>query len=171
MRRGEAFMLGLNILYLIAIVLIFWKIVGAFEPQNEDEPIGARQTALLNTYSLSEELLLYLDTTTKYAAYEALAEVVAQGGTGLWVRSCEPYATYESWTSPGQVCFPTTTEVSEAFSRELKTALDRRMQHPAWPRNIVYKIMLDRTSGTLKITGLTDDKISLPILYAPGKVQ
>lgn len=99
-------MFWLNILFFVAILLIFWKLSAAFSMQNTQEGIGTRQSAILHTYSISEEMLLYLDEAAKFSAYEALATLPGRGARLSTDVSCGSYASYERWTDSSRVCFP-----------------------------------------------------------------
>ncbi|MBR9700270.1 peptidoglycan DD-metalloendopeptidase family protein [Candidatus Woesearchaeota archaeon] len=170
-KKGDVFMLGLDILFFVAIVLIFAIIVGEFKMENPDEPLGSRQIALLHTYALSEEMLHYIDVSARFAAYEALERMFKNAGVSLVDSECGTYATYQSWTSLGKRCFPTEEDIRTTYQNEIAKALRARLNYPGMPRNIDYDITAERDNQILKIIGLTEDEITLPIAYAQDDHQ
>jgi len=171
-RRGDMFMLGLDVLFLIAIILIFWKLSAAFKIENPNEGIGTRQSATLATYAVSERMLLYLDEAAKFAAYEALATLPENGGlTASSSNACNVYAGYNRWTSPTRdPCFPSVISggdakgtVYEDYKREVAANLRRFLSYPGMPNAMSYDITLQNT-GTLHVIGTTQDSITLPII-------
>ena len=136
-RKGDAFLVILDILFLAAIVLIFAKLSVAFTQQNPGESIGTRQAALLHTYAISEQMLLYVDEAAQFAAYEALATTM-RDGMKLPQSNCQQYATYTLWTSPEGGCMPSVdaasrTSVYGAFERALQSELCRYLRYPGFP--------------------------------------
>lgn len=169
-RRGdiEVFMLGLNVLFIIAIILIFWKVGNAVALAEPDEGIGTRQFAALHTYAISEQMLLYLDVGARIAAQEATGEFARNGAVN--VQECGVYATYPSWTSPGESCFPSREEIDEGFKKTFTRVLRSTMRFPGFPGDVSWDISLE-PGEALSIKGRTDDEIVLPIIYAPEEFQ
>lgn len=173
-RRGDMFMLALDIIFLAAILLIFWKLSGAFAQPNPYEGIGTRQTALLQTYAVSEQMLLYLDEAGKFAAYESLANVMDRSGL-LYDAKCGSYAGYGRWTSEDGPCFPPIDatkrdSVYAAFERELSKNIGKYMRYPGFPPGMSYTYELKRGNG-LTIIALADQQVTLPIITAKQASQ
>jgi|GEM_PF-4815643 len=172
-RKGDMFIMMLDIIFLVLIIFMFWKLTVAFDPAKDAEQLGTRQVALLNTYAVSEQLLLYLDETAKFAAYEAFDKTLAKGSSNQYSSQCKTYLGYQLWTEGSKECFPVAdptdrTSVMNAFQKEFETALTRMLaQHPAYPRGINYRFVPDTSNG-LTIRGITEDKITLPIIAAKG---
>ena len=111
-------MAGLDILFLLAVVFVFFKLSSGFDQQNNDEGLGSRPGALLSTYQASDEMLLYIDEAAKFAAYEATVMTFEQGG--LIKSDCSSYAGYKLWTSGTKNCYPQGTVLERAFAQSLR---------------------------------------------------
>jgi murein DD-endopeptidase MepM/ murein hydrolase activator NlpD/soluble lytic murein transglycosylase-like protein len=173
-RKGDAFLLILDILFLAAIVLIFAKLSVAFTQQNPSESIGTRQAALLHTYAMSEQMLLYVDEAAKFAAYESLATTM-RDGLKMPVSKCPQYVTYTLWTSQGGGCMPQTDPASRtstygAFERAMQSNLCRYLRYPGFPGCITYDLTITPGNG-ISITGMARDRITLPIVAAKDATQ
>jgi murein DD-endopeptidase MepM/ murein hydrolase activator NlpD len=160
-------MLLLNFIFLIAIIMIFWKVSGAFTPQNYAEGIGTRQAAILHTYGLSEQMLLYTDVAARYAAYEAILSTFEQE----IITGCGTYAEYPLWSSGETLCIPQrgTTQVYDAFFTTFNAALARRLVYPGFPQ-ISYDFSIDTTQGIV-VRGIAKDNVRLPITAAKDTTQ
>lgn len=169
-RKGDLFMLGINILFLLAVILVFWKLSVEFRQPNQHESLGTRQTALLQTYGTAEKMLLYLDTAATFAAYEAADTVMRRGGINLVSSPCGKYAGYELWISPQKKCVPGRDALYEEFARETIKILRGMMNYPGMPPLAEYEtdIVADKK---IVISARTNDHIVLPIVTAKGNAQ
>jgi len=170
-KKGDLFMLGLDVLFLIALVMIFWRLSAEFAPSQYAEEIGTRQTALMSTYAVSEKMLLYIDTAATFAAYEAMDTIAASGIVNPVSNTCGSYAGYERWTEPGKNCFSTREIINEDFSNEFKRVLATFWNLPGLPGGIQYKVTVEQRPEGLAIVGVTDDRITLPIISAKRRPQ
>ncbi len=150
-------MLGIDIFFLIAIILIFWKLSSAFTMQNPDEGIGTRQMAVLSTYGVSEKMLLFIDSVGIQAAYESIF-TVSQGGSDV---GCGTYSTYTQWSTPSKQCYP---DVLKLYNKELKKNMINFLgAYPGMPQSIVYTFNT-KISGATTISATTKDQITIPII-------
>ncbi|HIH23611.1 TPA: peptidoglycan DD-metalloendopeptidase family protein [Candidatus Woesearchaeota archaeon] len=196
-RRGDFFMFWLNILFFVAILLIFWKLSAAFSMQNTQEGIGTRQSAVLHTYSISEEMLLYLDEAAKFSAYEALATLPGRGARLSTDYSCGSYASYQRWTDSSRACFPKVelaatansatkgtsgatqadaqpnaqASIYEAYKEDVATNLRRFLNYPGMPNALGYEILVQSADDGLFVVGKTADSLSLPIVTSKNLEQ
>ena len=175
-RKGDLFMLTLDMLFFVAIIIIFWKLSAAFTQQNPNEGIGTRQAALLHTYAVSEQMLLYVDEAAKFAAYESLASIMAKGAQNQATPVCpDKYIDYPLWTTRAKLCFPQTkqkdgTSVYDNFETEMVINMRKYLKYPGFPAGIDYDIQTSGGNG-LKVVGLTKDEVVLPIVVAKGSKQ
>lgn len=167
-RRGDIFMVCITVFFLVALVLIFWKLAAAFRPAQADEGLGTRQVALLQAYASSERMLLYIDTAARFAALDAASELLANGAVPPVASGCGQYAGAESWTAPGdKTCFPDRPAALAAYGQHFKDGLRRWLRYPGMPP-VEYEIKVE---GGLRITGTALDEITLPIVAAKDAMQ
>ncbi len=168
-QKGDLFMLGLDLLFLVMLVLVFWKLGNAFMPELDSEAVGTRQVALLDTYALSEHILLFIDTLSPFAAYEAVG-LFAKQGFMPEESPCGVYAGYRSWTSPDGTCFLSQDERLRAFSTPF---LSRLFAHWEGLPGVGYDIATTEEGrpGRLIVRGMAQQEIVLPILAAKDKAQ
>jgi murein DD-endopeptidase MepM/ murein hydrolase activator NlpD len=175
-RKGDLLMVFISLLFFAAILLVFWKLDAAFAQPNQDEGLGTRQVAVLHTYAVSEQMLLYLDEAAKYSAYESLAAVMEKNQQSARAKCTDRYANYASWTTPAKAdCFPETKptgneSIYEDFKRVMRSNLRSYMQFPGFPVGIDYTIDLDTRDGLL-IRGFTEQKVTLPIVAVKDGTQ
>jgi murein DD-endopeptidase MepM/ murein hydrolase activator NlpD/N-acetylmuramoyl-L-alanine amidase len=173
-RKGDLFMLGLDILFLVGIIFLFWKLAVEFEPKNPMEGIGTRQVALLSTYGTAEEMLLNLDVAARFSAYEAIYQLMHAGGVNSVDATCGTYASYQRWSNPSDPehpCFPTKKTIDDAFLKHVAQGIPALMRVPGYPGSIVYTLALERKDGAIAIVGTSQDRIQLPIVAVKSGLQ
>ncbi len=161
-------MLGLDILFFIAIILIFWKLSVAFTPAQDHEGIGTRQAAILSTYAATERMNTYLDAAAKAAAYESIYTLSEKGGSETGTTPCGSYAEYPLWTTKDKKCFP--ENLNTAYNQEFKSNLRKFLYYPGLPSGINFAIK-STFSSTIKLIGTTTDVVTLPIIVNKDGVQ
>ena len=160
-RRGDTFLLLVDLLFLTAILLLFWKIGSAFTPQRPDEPIGSHQAGMLRTYAIADAALLHLDTAARQAVQDAIRRTATIGGVQTTDLRCGSYLGFQRWSSPdGIECFP--KSVTDTFRIELQGDL-RTL--PAWIiPTMTYDVDVTRDANGLRVVGIGTRDVTLPIL-------
>lgn len=167
-RKGDLFMLGLDVLFFIAIIFIFWKLSVAFTPAQDNEGIGTRQAALLSTYAATERMNMYIDSAAKAAAYESIYTLSEKGGSQTGTTPCGSYAQYPLWTTKDRKCFP--ENIATAYQQEFKSNLRKFLYYPGLPSGINFAIK-STFSNTIKLVGTTSDVVTLPIIVNKDGAQ
>lgn len=165
-KKGDLFMLGLNILFLIAIIMIFWKLSSEFRQENADEGLGTRQTALLQTYMTAEQFLLQLDTTATFAAYAAVLHMLERGGIDQGL--CGTYAGYTLWSTAEKSCIPDRAAINREFVRETLAQIKSTIPQTS---SISYESNVSVHGSMLSLRSKTTDRIEFPIVSAKRAKQ
>ncbi|MDD9953860.1 MAG: peptidoglycan DD-metalloendopeptidase family protein [Candidatus Woesearchaeota archaeon] len=160
-RKGETFMFGLNIIFLLAIFVLFWKLGLAYQQHNSGEDLGVRQMAVLHTYTVSERMLLYIDTAARYAAYEAFNTLMEDSAINPVDSECGTYAGYYAWTALDTKCFPAT--IQDTYTKQLTGHLRDLVLYPGIDIP-TYSFALTVEGAALNIAATTEDTITLPIV-------
>ncbi len=160
-RRGDSFLLLVDLLFLAAILFLFVQIASAFTPARPEEPIGSHQAGMLRTYAIADAALLHLDVAARQAIQDAFQRTAAVGGVLASDTRCGTYAGFQRWSSPdGLRCFP--KRAAETFRVELQGGL---RTIPGWVIPAIgYDINVTRDAGGLRVVGIGIRDVTLPIL-------
>ncbi len=163
-RRGDTFLLLLDLVFLTAMIFLFVSISDAFTPQNTDEPLGSHQAAMLRTYDVADGSLVRLDVMARKAAVAAIGEVARAGGVVAEDTRCGTYAGLRRWDAPdGQLCFPAQAIVT-ALKSEVASRL--RISDAGAIPSLPYEISIENSGQALRISGVATRDVTLPILLS-----
>jgi len=108
-KKGLDYAIMLMLVALICVGFVFWQLNKKEAVFERD--IGDMQIGLAITQQGADNLLLYLDQSAKYSAYEAADLLGQQGGYASPATSCgkridNKYTAWNTCQDAGNICFP-----------------------------------------------------------------